>query len=149
MRIWSKVLIPVLPTKQLKSMRYELGDMIKQHPNIKHPLVKFANNYDIGYLGNYFCQVCDEMDKRGINHRISYDGEILNIVRDNSKYGVHDKYADISLQFNEDNMRYLKQCLCNLQEKYDRRIITKEEWDRIINSDVMKNINVETLLDWE
>ena len=34
MRIWPKILITsgALPTKQLKSMRYELGDMIKQHP---------------------------------------------------------------------------------------------------------------------
>lgn len=51
MRIWSKRLIPILPTKQLKAMRYELGDMIKQYPNIKHPLVKFANDYGIKYLG--------------------------------------------------------------------------------------------------
>lgn len=132
MRIWSKALIPVLPTKQLKSMRYELGDMIKQHPNIKHPLVKFANNYDIGYLGNYFCQVCDEMDERGINHKISYDGEILNIVRDNSKYGVHDKYADISLQFNEDDKVYLQICRWNLYEKFIRGTITEEEWCKIM-----------------
>jgi uncharacterized protein (TIGR02328 family) len=131
MRIWSKVLIPVLPTKQLKSMRYELGDMIKQHPNIKHPLVKFANNYDIGYLGNYFCQVCDEMDERGINHKISYDGEILNIVRDNSKYGAYDKYADISLQFNEDNETYLHVCGWNLYEKHLRGMIPEEEWKRL------------------
>ena len=131
MRIWSKVLIPVLPTKQLKSMRYELGDMIKQHPNIKHPLVKFANNYDIGYLGNYFCQVCDEMDERGINHKISYDGEILNIVRDNSKYGVYNKYSDISLQFNEDNKMYLHICGWNLYEKHLRGMISEEEWKRL------------------
>lgn len=131
MRIWSKVLIPVLPTKQLKSMRYELGDMIKQHPNIKHPLVKFANNYDIGYLGNYFCQVCDEMDERGINHKISYDGEILNIVRNNSKYGAYDKYADISLQFSEDNKVYLQICRWNLYEKFIRGMITEEEWKRL------------------
>lgn len=134
MRIWSKKMIPVLPNKQLKAMRYELGDMIKQYPNIKHPLTKFANDYDIGFLGNYFCQVCDEMDERGLNHLIGYDGEILNIVRDSSQFGDYDKYADMDLQFKEDNKRYLKQCYYNLQEKYDRGIITEEEWRKIENS---------------
>ena len=141
MRIWSKVLIPVLPTKQLKSMRYELGDMIKQHPNIKHPLVKFANNYDIMFLYSYFMEVCKEMGNRNINMNKTYNDIISNIAC--SKTGSSENY-----KFSEDNNRYLKQCLCNLQEKYDRRIITKEEWDRIIDSDVMRNINVETLLDW-
>ena len=46
MRIWSYDLIEVLPKKQLLAMRYELGDMIKQYPNIKNGLVKFANNYE-------------------------------------------------------------------------------------------------------
>ena len=73
MRIWSKVLVPYLPKKQLMAMRYELGDMIKQYPNIKHGLVKFANNYDIGYLGYYFCYVCDELDNRGVNTSIGYE----------------------------------------------------------------------------
>lgn len=131
MRIWSKNLINVLPNKQLKAMRYELGDMIKQYPNIKHPLTKFANDYDIGFLGNYFCQVCDEMDERGLSHLISYDGEILNIVRDSSQFGDYDKYADMDLQFKEDNKRYLKQQYYNLQEKADRGAITGEDWNKI------------------
>ena len=75
MRIWSKALIEVLPKKQLMAMRYELGDMIKQYPNIKHGLVKFANNYDIGYLGYYFCYVCDELDNRGVNTSIGYEAD--------------------------------------------------------------------------
>lgn len=31
------------------------------------------------------------------------------------------------------NDRYLKQCLLNLQEKYDCGGITQEEWDKIYN----------------
>ena len=131
MRIWSKKLIPVLPNKQLKAMRYELGDMIKQYPNIKHSLVKYANDYDIGILGNYFCKVCDKMDERNLNHLISYDGEILNIVRDKSMFGKYDEYANMPLQFDEDNEEYLKICYWNLYEKYLRNMITKEEWQKI------------------
>lgn len=33
----------------------------------------------------------------------------------------------------EHNDRYLKQCYYNLQEKYDRGIITQEEWEKIEN----------------
>ena len=124
MRIWSKVLIPVLPTKQLKSMRYELGDMIKQYPNIRHSLVKFAYNYDIMFLYSYFMEVCKEMDNRNINMNRSYNENIMllcsNKTRSNKNY-----------EFIEDNDRYLKQCYYNLQEKYDRGIITKEEWKLI------------------
>lgn len=147
MRIWSKVLIPVLPTRQLKSMRYELGDMIKQYPKIKNSLVKYANNYPPKYLAQYFKIVCNECEKRNIKMNHKYNTEIWNLWQMKTPFDDNG-IPDNNCIFNEDNMRYLKQCLCNLQEKYDRGIITKEEWDRIINSDVMRNINVETLLDW-
>lgn len=124
MRIWSKVLIPVLPTKQLKSMRYELGDMIKQHPNIKHPLVKFANNYDIMFLYSYFMEVCKEMGNRNINMNKSYNDSICDIVC--SKTGSSENY-----KFSEDDKVYLQICRWNLYEKYIRAMITEEEWVKI------------------
>ena len=127
MRIWSKVLIPVLPTKQLKSMRYELGDMIKQHPNIKHPLVKFSNNYDVMFLYLYFMEVCKEMDNRNINMNRSYNDSISNLVCSKTRSGEN-------YQFNEDNRDYLNICYWNLYEKYLRKIITYEEWKKIEDS---------------
>jgi len=123
-RIWSKVLIPVLPTKQLKSMRYELGDMIKQHPNIKHPLVKFANNYDIMFLYSYFMEVCKEMNNRNINMNKSYNDSICDIAC--SKTGSSKNY-----QFSEDNEEYLRICGWNLYEKHLRGMIPEEEWKRL------------------
>lgn len=131
MRIWSKVLIPVLPTKQLKSMRYELGDMIKQYPNIKHPLVKFANDYDIAYLGQYFALVCREFDKRKINHNTCYDGKILLIMEEKTKKSYRE-VLDTDLTFDEDDKVYLQICCWNLYEKFIRGIILKEEWIDII-----------------
>ena len=125
MRIWSKVLIPVLPTKQLKSMRYELGDMIKQYPNIKHPLVKFANHYDIMFLYSYFMEVCKEMGNRNINMNKSYNDSISSIVC--SKTGSSENY-----RFLEDNKVYLQICRWNLYEKFIRGMITEEEWIKIV-----------------
>lgn len=130
MRIWSMVLIPVLPTKQLKSMRYELGDMIKQYPNIKHPLVKFANNYDIAYLGQYFTLVCREFDKRKINHNTTYDGKIFSIVEEKTKMSYQD-IMNCDLVFNEDDEMYLYICGWNLYEKHLRGMIPEEEWDKL------------------
>ena len=127
MRIWSKKLIPVLPTKQLKAMRYELGDMIKQYPNIKHPLVKFANNYDISYLWWYLEEVRVQIESRGIKTNQDYDLNINKIVSDKTDNIVECNKA----VFKEDNHRYLKQCLYNLQEKYDRGIVSEEEWRKI------------------
>ena len=130
MRIWSKKLIPVLPTKQLKAMRYELGDMIKQYPNIKHPLVKFANNYDIAYLGQYYGCVLLEFNERNINRKETYDEGIICFVAMVTQMQPQE-IMDNDLKFKEDNIRYLIQCYYNLQEKYDRGIITQEEWNKI------------------
>lgn len=128
MRIWSKELIEVLPKKQLMAMRYELGDMIKQYPNIKHGLVKFANDYDISYLGVYFADVVFECRRRKIKMNESYHDEIVKIIDEKTNLGfsLYDKYT-----FNEDNKEYLKICLMNLYEKHIRGIITKEELQKI------------------
>lgn len=117
MRLWHYKLIEVLPNAQLKAMRYEIGDMVKQYPNIKNGLVKYINNEDIQYLFNYFLRVLDEFDKRKINHKKSYDDEICKIIDEKSK----NQFVSLNLFYQEHNDRYLKQCYYNLQEKYDRR----------------------------
>lgn len=130
MRIWSKKLIKVLPDKQLKAMRYELGDMIKQYPNIKHPLVKFANNYDIVYLYSYFRGVCKEMKNKNIRMNEDYNLNIAVLIA--FKTNVDD--IDWSnVVFKEDDEEYLTICKWNLYEKYIRGTITKEEWEKIEN----------------
>lgn len=129
MRIWSKSLIPILPTKQLKAMRYELGDMIIQYPNIKNPLVKFANDYHSSYLGQYFVAVCRELDNRSIKKNVSYDAKIIGIAIQKDMFSDDIYYED--LQFKEDNEEYLKICYWNLFEKHLRNMITDEEWQKI------------------
>lgn len=136
MRIWHKILIPVLPNAQLKAMRYELGDMIKQYPHIKNRLVSYANNYDIKCLYNYFEDVLDEFDKRGIKHNQKYDKEINGIVREKTQT----KFWNLVWFFNEHNDRYLKQNIFNLEEKYDRGIITEDEWFKILEVAYRENI---------
>ena len=111
-------------------MRYELGDMIKQYPNIKHPLVKFANYYNIKYLAQYFKEVCNECEKRGIKMNHKYNIEIWNLWQ--IKVPFEDNgIPDETCRFKEDNEEYLKICYWNLYEKYLRKIITDEEWQKI------------------
>ena len=119
-------MIPVLPNKQLKAMRYELGDMIKQYPNIKHPLVKFANDYDIAYLYDYFLCVIGEMRIRKINMNESYNKSILSIFEEKTE--INNFY---DLTFKEDDEEYLKICYWNLFEKAIRGVIKNEEWQKI------------------
>lgn len=126
MRIWSRDLIPYLPKKQLMAMRYELGDMIKQYPHIKHGLVKFANNYDINYLFYYFRLVVSEFEKRGIKHNTQYDLDIADIA--STRDGI---YLCEEYRFAEDNEEYLKICLMNLYEKHIRNMIPEQEWQVI------------------
>ena len=130
MRIWNKKLIPVLPMKQLKAMRYELGDMIKQYPNIKHPLVKFANNYDIWYLYTYFTRVTNEYEKRMGKIYIDYNLKITKIFLSKTKLNDFSLLND-DITFIEDNAEYLKICYWNLYEKAIRGVINNEEWKRI------------------
>lgn len=127
MRLWSFDFIPYLPNAQLKALRYEIGDMVKQYPNIKHGLVKYINNYDIKYLIGYFYKVLDEFDKRGINHKTSYDNDIIGTILAKS----HDPSIKSALSYPEHNDRYIRQQYYNLQEKADRNLITKEEWKKI------------------
>lgn len=117
MRLWDYRLIPFLPNAQLKAMRYEIGDMVKQYPNIKNRLISYANNYDIKCLYSLFIDILDEFDKRKINHNKKYDSEIERIVKEKSNF----KFNDLNLFYPEHNDRYLRQCYYNLQEKYDRR----------------------------
>lgn len=126
--------------KQLKAMRYELGDMIKQYPNIKHPLVKFANNYGIEYLGQYFLFVCRECLERGVNTNDKYDNNILEIVMTTTRFDDEIYWKDYT--FEEDNKEYLKICWWNLYEKQLRGVITQEEWKKIedlVGDEILQN----------
>lgn len=117
MRIWHYDLIRVLPNKQLKSFRYEIGDMIKQYPNIKNRLVNYANNYSIEFLFNIFIIILDEFNNRKINHNNKYDNNIIKIANSKSSSA----FFNPKLRYKEHNERYLNQCYYNLQEKFDRR----------------------------
>ena len=129
MRLWHHKLIPYLPNKMLISQWRELIAIKRQWEKgiLKHRLVSYVMNYHKKYLRNYAYLVMEEMRNRHINFKRSYFTELCNFGYDDG--GI----VSYNLYYKEHNNRYLKQCLYNLQEKYDRDIITEEEWEIIEN----------------
>jgi len=126
-RLWHYKLIPVLPNTMLVSQWRECIAIKRQWQlgTLKHRLVSYVKNYDKALFYEYTLKVRDEMINKNIKFKDKYIDEIFGFCFPNGyKIMGIDKYE-------EHNDRYLKQCYYNLQEKYDRGIITKEEWQKI------------------
>lgn len=129
MRLWHYKLIPVLPNAMLVSQWRECIAIKRQWEKgiLKHRLVSYVMDYDKVYFLRYVDLVLNEMYNRKIKWQNKYYNEIFEycykpvIITQNNDY----------LLYKEHNDRYLKQCYYNLQEKYDRGIISEEEWKKI------------------
>lgn len=84
-------------------------------------------DYDKEYFIDYVLRVLEELHKREIKCQTKYYLEIKDFCKPSNNWFL----AKIEPIYPEHNDRYLKQCYYNLQEKYDRGIITKEEWELI------------------
>jgi uncharacterized protein (TIGR02328 family) len=129
MRLWHYKLIPVLPKQMLVSQWREVVAIKRQWEKgtLKHRLVSYVMDYDGELFINYCYAVIREMEKRNIKWNYKYMQEIGQFCENKNK-----KIPDY-IYYTEHNDRYLKQCLYNLQEKFDRGIITQEEWSKIVD----------------
>ena len=125
MRLWHYKLIPVLPKKMLVSQWRECIAIKRQWEKngITNSLrlVTYIKDYDKNYFVAYTLQVVAELENRNIKYNKKLWTEILTMT--NGNFSGND--------YLEHNDRYLTQCYYNLQEKYDRGIINKEEWQKI------------------
>lgn len=122
MRLWHKDLIEVLPRQQLLGQWRELNSIYKKQD--KHILINFVYDYPKEDLLNYSVIVIQAFLKRGYKFNMNNFNEYFGNLS-----WIECFSGDI---FKEKmNDRYLKQCLYNLQEKYDCGGITKEEWQKI------------------
>ena len=131
MRLWDYRLLKVLPDKFIIAEWRECIAIKRQWEKgtLKHRLVSYVMDYDKIYFGEYINNIICELDKRKIkyNEKLKFEiydfccNDIQNIFKIVNNYPEH-------------NDRYLKQCYYNLQEKYDRGIITEEEWQKIYNN---------------
>lgn len=129
MRLWHKDLIPYLPRQQLLGQWRECCCIAKNitvdgTPN--HILVNKIMDYPIEHFIRYSAEVARCMT----NHEYH-----INIDRFERYFeDIMDDIEVLSLSdiFNEwHNDRYLRQCLYNLQEKYDCGGVSQQEFDRI------------------
>lgn len=124
MRLWHYKLLPVLPNTMLVSQWRECIAIKKQWEKgtLNHRLVSYIMNYEKPYFNCYVNHVVMQMIGRNIKFQKKYYDEIVEFC---------DSDPDFCEYYFEHNDRYLKQCYYNLQEKYDRGIITEEEWQKI------------------
>lgn len=128
MRLYHYKLLPFLPQQMIISQWRECIAIKRQWEKgtLKHRLVSYVMDYDKAIFLCYVFDVIDEMKARGIKYQEKYASEIF-------------KFCDVdfsqiypyNLHYKEHNDRYLTQCYFNLQEKYDRGIVTEEEWKPI------------------
>ena len=125
MRLWHYKLIPYLPKEMLVSQWRECIAIKRQWEKgtLKHRLVSYVKDYDKECFGYYTYKIVKELKNRNINYQSKYYDEILDFC---SVRGLL-----VTENYNEHNDRYLRQCYYNLQEKYDRGIVSKEEWDKL------------------
>lgn len=130
MRLWHYKLIPVLPKEMLVSQWRECIAIKRQWEKgtLKHRLVSYVKDYNKTTFAIYVINVTDEMTNRGIKYNTKLFMELMNFceLEFRSLYPCIVFYS-----YPEHNNRYLEQCYYNLQEKYDRGIITQEEWEKI------------------
>ena len=127
MRLWHKDLIPVLPRQQLLSQWREcccIARNISVNGTPNHLLVNKVLDYEPAHLALYSYRVAEEMRRRGYSCDVSLYTKHLaigsTVISDEDMFdGWH-------------NDRYIRQCLLNLQEKFDCGGITAEEWQKMI-----------------
>lgn len=130
MRLWHYKLITGLPNAMLVSQWRECIAIKRQWEKgtLKHRLVSYVMDYDKVFFYNYVSYVCSEMLSRGIKFKSEYLSEITEFCG----IGFDLLYPSmIRGIYKEHNNRYLLQCYYNLQEKYDRGIITFDEFQKI------------------
>lgn len=128
MRLWSYQLLPYLPRLYLIGQWREcccIARNITVNGAPNHILVNKIMDYPIEHFIAYTTLVKQEMQKRG------YKCDVSRFT----KWLEWDAFKILKNEIFEDwhNDRYLKQCLYNLEEKYDCGGISQEEWNIIEN----------------
>lgn len=132
MRLWHKDLIPVLPKKQLVSQWREcccIARNISINGTPNHILVNKILDYQIEHFHRYSQEVAYEMKRRGYKCDID---KFQSYTKSGVRFINMPSHTELFSGWH--NLRYLKQCLYNLQEKYDCKGLTDPEWKLIFKT---------------
>ena len=131
MRLWHKDLVQYLPKKQLIGQWREcccIAKNISEKRTPNHILVNKIMDYEIKHFIRYSAHVAWCMVLRG--YRVDFH-KFGKYFVDEICFGDTDiRVSDLFPNWHND--RYLKQCLYNLQEKYDCGGIEESEWTNIL-----------------
>lgn len=138
MRLWHKDLIHYLPRQQLIAQWRECCAICSNWANKgtpNHLLVNKVMDYPTVHFMEYTRLVVFEMGNRGYKiNPVVADRFVKNFDKiGNSDETIIGANAERVIFNNWHDDRYLKQCLFNLQEKYDCGGITEDEWLVISN----------------
>ena len=138
MRLWHKDLIQVLPRQQLLGQWREccmIAKNISEHGTPNHLLVNKIMDYPISDFFHYGLLVEGEMIRRGYKcdfQRFAQHFDHPSLISTN--------FDDRLLYPDWHNLRYLRQCFSNLQEKFDCGGIQVGEWANIC--DYLKGVDL-------
>ena len=134
MRLWHVGLIKGLPDQQLKGQWRELSAIagaVNKNGTPNHLLVNKIEEFSYNEWAGYAYAIRKEMFERNMNPK---DQTLFKILSIN-----YDYFKDInSYQFSQPifkewhNERYLRQCLSNLEEKFDCGGLTIVEWNEVL-----------------
>ena len=95
---------------------------------LEHRLVSYVIGHNKKYFRNYIIELVDELNKRNITINSKLYSELIYFSANAAGMVSYNSFSPAH------NARYLKPCLYNLQEKYDRGIITPQEWQLIYDN---------------
>ena len=132
MRLWHKRLIPYLPQKQLVAQWREccaIARNIAVNGTPNHLLVNKILEFPTIHFFIYSSMVVEEMMNRG--YKVS-KSSLDNFQKNYEKF-EDDRLETVDIFSRWHNDRYLRQCLFNLQEKYDCGGISEYCWTKIMD----------------
>lgn len=134
MRLWHTKLLPYIDRVRLIAQLREcvaIAKYIYETGHTNHILINKIMDYPIEHFQEYCDMVIEEMDARDYN----VSQQTIDKLSKYLNYQCYAPFADPELRqvlFKDWHTdRYLVQCLNNLQEKYDCKGVTFDEWDRI------------------
>ena len=134
MRLWHKNLIQYLPRQQLLGQWREcccIAKSIAEKGTPNHILVNKIMDYPIEHFIRYTMYVQWYMLNRGYKLEFEKFTKYFDFAYEDYYDILNIRIEDVFVDWHND--RYLVQCLCNLQEKYDCGGIHEGEWLVIAN----------------
>lgn len=142
MRLWHKDMIPYLPKQQLLGQWREcclIAALLAKDHTPNHILVNPIIDYPPEHFELYCSKIYQEMKRRDMNvtdevcKRLEMDLRAYRLYLDSELpwdcfLKDFDFSTDLDLFKDWHDKRYLRQCYYNLEEKYDRGGIPKDEF---------------------